>query len=54
MKPGGMQEKKVESRRNSAKAVRQEYSFSLFFFFLQYWGLNSEPTPWATPPELFL
>jgi hypothetical protein len=25
-----------------------------FFFFLQYWALNSEPTPWATPPALFL
>jgi hypothetical protein len=23
-----------------------------FFFFLWYWGLNSEPTPWATPPAL--
>jgi hypothetical protein len=20
---------------------------------LQYWGLNSEPTPWATAPTLF-
>jgi hypothetical protein len=20
---------------------------------LQYWGLNSGPTPWATPPVLF-
>jgi hypothetical protein len=20
---------------------------------LQYWGLNSEPTPWATPPVFF-
>jgi hypothetical protein len=26
----------------------------LFFllFFLWYWGLNSGPTPWATPPAL--
>jgi hypothetical protein len=24
------------------------------FFFLQCWGLNSGPTPWATPPALFL
>jgi hypothetical protein len=24
-----------------------------FFFFLQHQGLNSEPTPWATPPALF-
>jgi hypothetical protein len=23
-------------------------------FFLWYWGLNSEPSPWATPPALFL
>jgi hypothetical protein len=23
------------------------------FFFLQYWGLNSGPTPWATPRALF-
>jgi hypothetical protein len=22
-------------------------------FFWQYWGLNSRPTPWATPPALF-
>jgi hypothetical protein len=26
---------------------------SLTFFFLQYWGLNSGPSPWATPPTLF-
>jgi hypothetical protein len=25
----------------------------LFFFFLQNWGLNSRPTPWATPLALF-
>jgi hypothetical protein len=24
------------------------------FFFLQYWGLNSGPSPWATLPALFL
>jgi hypothetical protein len=24
-----------------------------FFFFLQYWGLNSRPTSWTTPPALF-
>jgi hypothetical protein len=33
------------------------YSFCLwflFFFFLRFWGLNSEPTPWATPPALFV
>jgi hypothetical protein len=24
-----------------------------FGFFLQYWGLNSRPTTWATPPALF-
>jgi hypothetical protein len=24
-----------------------------YYFFLQYWGLNSEPTPRATPPALF-
>jgi hypothetical protein len=23
------------------------------FFFLQYWGLNPGPSPWATPPALF-
>jgi hypothetical protein len=23
------------------------------FFFLPYWDLNSGPTPWATPPDLF-
>jgi hypothetical protein len=21
---------------------------------LRYWGLNSGPSPWATPPDLFL
>jgi hypothetical protein len=26
----------------------------LCFFFFQYWGLNSGPMPWATPPALFL
>jgi hypothetical protein len=26
----------------------------LLFSFLRYWGLNSGPTPWATPPALFL
>jgi hypothetical protein len=26
---------------------------ALFFFFLWCWGLNSGPTPWATPPALF-
>jgi hypothetical protein len=27
---------------------------SVFYFFvcMCYWGLNSEPTPWATPPTL--
>jgi hypothetical protein len=34
------------------------YYFSLyfvisFFFFLQYWGLNSGPTPRATPTNPF-
>jgi hypothetical protein len=24
------------------------------FFFFRYWGLNLGPTPWATPPALFL
>jgi hypothetical protein len=23
------------------------------YLFLQYWGLNSGPTTWATPPALF-
>jgi hypothetical protein len=27
--------------------------FFFFSFFLQYWGLNSGPTYWATPPALF-
>jgi hypothetical protein len=26
----------------------------LLLFILQYWGLNSGPSPWATPPALFL
>jgi hypothetical protein len=26
----------------------------LFIYFLWYWGLNSGPTPWVTPPALFL
>jgi hypothetical protein len=25
----------------------------IFFFFLQYWDLNSGPMPWATPPAFF-
>jgi hypothetical protein len=25
-----------------------------FFFFFQYWGLNSGTSPWVTPPALFL
>jgi hypothetical protein len=29
-------------------------TFYLFYFILWYWGLNSGPTPWATPPILFL
>jgi hypothetical protein len=30
-------------------------TFVIFFsfFFKQYWGLNSGPSPWATPPALF-
>jgi hypothetical protein len=27
--------------------------YRLFFFFLWYWGSNSGPSPWATPPALF-
>jgi hypothetical protein len=30
----------------------KEEGFS-FFLFLQYWVLNSGPTPWATPPAFF-
>jgi hypothetical protein len=26
----------------------------LFIYFLWYWGLNSGPIPWATPPALFV
>jgi hypothetical protein len=26
----------------------------LFFSFLWYWSLNSGPSPWVTPPALFL
>jgi hypothetical protein len=29
-------------------------SFFLSLFLLQYWYLNSEPSPWATPGALFL
>jgi hypothetical protein len=31
-------------------------SLSVLFvsLFLLYWGLNSGPTPWATPPAFFL
>jgi hypothetical protein len=25
-----------------------------FFFYLRYWGLSSGPSPWATPPVLFV
>jgi hypothetical protein len=28
--------------------------FSIYLFILRYQGLNSEPTPWTTPPALFL
>jgi hypothetical protein len=28
--------------------------FFFLFFFLQYWDLNSGPSPWAAPPVLFL
>jgi hypothetical protein len=27
--------------------------FLFAFCFFPYWGLNSRPTPWATPPALF-
>jgi hypothetical protein len=27
--------------------------FLFFYLFLQYWGLNSGPSPWTTPPALF-
>jgi hypothetical protein len=30
------------------------HAIAFFFSFLRYWSLNSEPTPWATPPALFL
>jgi hypothetical protein len=36
------------------KIVKNVFSFKDFFFFFQYWGLNSGPSPWATPPALFL
>jgi hypothetical protein len=26
----------------------------LFIYLLRFWGLNSGPSPWATPPALFL
>jgi hypothetical protein len=29
------------------------FCFVLFLHFLWYWGLNSGPTPWATPPAHF-
>jgi hypothetical protein len=29
-------------------------SFLTVFSFFWYWGLNSGPSPWATPPALFL
>jgi hypothetical protein len=32
----------------------QNAFFFFFSFLVCYWGLNSEPTPWATPPTLFL
>jgi hypothetical protein len=28
-------------------------SYQLHFFFLQYWGLNSGPSPWGTPSAQF-
>jgi hypothetical protein len=32
----------------------RNYRPDFVLFCLQYWGLNSEPTPWATPSALFL
>jgi hypothetical protein len=26
---------------------------TFFLFLFRYWGLNSGPSPWATPPALF-
>jgi hypothetical protein len=38
---------------HSASCLQHPSHVSIFlFFFLQYWGLNSGPTPWVTPPAL--
>jgi hypothetical protein len=39
------------------KVLKWLYKFldaGVYFFFLQYRGLNSGPSPWATPPTLVL
>jgi hypothetical protein len=28
--------------------------YSVLFFFLQSWGLNSGPSPWTTPLDLYM
>jgi hypothetical protein len=32
---------------------KEKKKFFFFSFLFQYWGLNSGPTPWATPPAFF-
>jgi hypothetical protein len=33
--------------------LSKQLADSFLFIYLQYWGLNSGPTPWATPPAPF-
>jgi hypothetical protein len=45
----------VKSEKHSLISLElaSEILFNLFiylFIYLQYWGLNSGPSPWATPP----
>jgi hypothetical protein len=39
--------------KNLLMEKNENYYCVFFFFFLWYWGLNSGPTPWATPTALF-
>jgi hypothetical protein len=42
-----------ENHRKNVGISNVHYQIWIFFF-LWYWGLNSGPTPWATPSALFL
>jgi hypothetical protein len=39
--------------QSSEWMLQRHSAWTRFFFFLQYWGLNSGPIPWATPWAFF-